>query len=102
MELKMPKLELPKVETEILVCKEIEAGVRTIFTVIRISILATDDGNILGSWLMPQAFLIIEPGEQYAVSISGEQMSMEKIQEMAPSLKEVVEKARGIHRIKVD
>lgn len=98
----MPELKLPKVKTEILVCKEIEAGVRTIFTVIRISVLATDDGNILGSWLKPQAFLIIEPGEQYAVSISGEQMSMEKILELAPSLKEVVEKARGIHRIKVD
>ena len=102
MELKMPKLELPKVETEILVCKEIEAGVRTIFTLVKISILATEEGNILGSWLKPQAFLIIEPGEQYAVSISGEQMSMEKILELAPSLKEVVEKARGIHRIKVD
>ena len=102
MELKMPKLELPKVKTEILVCKEIEAGDRTVFTVIRISNLATDDGKILGSWLMPQAFLIIEPGEQYAVSISGEQMSIEKILELAPSLKEVIEKARGIHRIKVD
>ena len=102
MELKMQEMKFPKVKTEILVCKEIEAGVRTIFTVIRISILATDDGNILGSWLKPQAFLIIEPGEQYAVSISGEQMSIEKILELAPSLKEVVEKARGIHRIKVD
>jgi hypothetical protein len=102
MELKMPELKLPKVKTEIQVSKEIKAGVRTIFTVIRISILATDDGNILGSWLKPQAFLIIEPGEQYAVSISGEQMSIEKILELAPSLKEVVEKARGIHRIKVD
>ncbi len=102
MELKMPELKLPKVKTEILVCKEIEAGVRTIFTLVKISILATDEGNILGSWLKPQAFLIIEPGEQYAVSISGEQMSMEKILELAPSLKEVVEKARGIHRIKVD
>ena len=102
MELKMQEMKFPKVKTEIQVCKEIEAGVRTIFTVIRISILATDDGNILGSWLMPQAFLIIEPGEQYAVSISGEQMSIEKILELAPSLKEVIEKARGIHRIKVD
>ena len=100
--MKMPEIKLPKVKTEIQVSKEIEAGVRTIFTVIRISILATDDGNILGSWLKPQAFLIIEPGEQYAVSISGEQMSIEKILELAPSLKEVVEKARGIHRIKVD
>ena len=98
----MQELKLPKVATEIHVCKEMKAGDRTVFTVIRISNLATDDGKILGSWLMPQAFLIIEPGEQYAFSISGEQMSIEKILELAPSLKDVVEKACGIHRIKVD
>ena len=102
MELKMQEMKFPKVKTEIRVRKEMEAGVRTIFTVIRISNIATDDGNLLGSWLKPLAMLIIEPGEQYAVSISGEQMSIEKILELAPSLKEVIEKARGIHRIKVD
>lgn len=98
----MPELKLPGVVTEIRVCKEITAGIRTIFTVIAISILQTDDGKTLGSWIMPRAMLIIEPGSQYAISISGEQMSLETILEMAPSLKEVVEKARGIHRIKVD
>jgi hypothetical protein len=102
MELKMPVLKLPKIETEIQVSMEMEAGARTIFTVIRISNIATYDGNLLGSWLMPLAFLIIEPGEQYAISISGEEMSIEKILELAPSLKEVIEKARGIHRIKVE
>ena len=98
----MPELKLPKVETEIQVCEEIKAGARTIFTVIKISNLVTDDRMIQGSWLMPQAFLVIEPGEQYAISINGEQMSIETILELAPSLKEVIEKARGIHRIKVD
>jgi hypothetical protein len=98
----MPELKLPKVVTENRVCKEITTGIRTIFTVVRISTLETDDGRILGSWIMPRAMLIIEPGNQYAVSISGEQMSIKEILEMAPSLKEVVEKARGIHRIKVD
>lgn len=98
----MPELKLPKVVTEIRVCKEITAGIRTIFTVVRTSILETEDGKILGSWIMPLAMLIIEPKSQYAISISGEKMSIETILEMAPSLKEVVEKARGIHRIKVD
>ena len=98
----MPEQKLPKVVTEIRVCKEITAGVRTIFTVVRISTLESDDGNILGSWIMPRAMLIIEPGRQYAIDISGEQMSIETILEVAPSLKEIVEKARGIHRIRVD
>ena len=51
---------------------------------------------------MPQAMLIVEPGRQYAIDISGEQMSIETILEVAPSLKEIVEKAREIHRIRVD
>jgi len=102
MELNMPELKLPKVETEIHISEEMKAGVRTIFTVIRISNLTTDDGMIQGSWLVPLAFLIIEPEEQYAISITGEQMSIEAILELAPSLKEVIENARGIRRIKVD
>lgn len=98
----MPELKLPKVVTEIRVCNEITAGVRTIFTVVRISTLESDDGKIVGSWIMPWAMLIVEPGRQYAIAISGEQMSIETILEAAPSLKEIVEEARGIHRIRVD
>ena len=51
MELKMQEMKFPKVKTEIRVRKEMDAGGRTIFTVIRISNIATDDGNLLGSWL---------------------------------------------------
>jgi hypothetical protein len=97
----MPELKLPRVVTEIQVCKEITAGARTIFTVVRISTLESDEGKILGSWIMPQAMLIVEPGRQYAIAISGEQMSIETILEAAPSLKEILEKAREIHRIRV-
>jgi hypothetical protein len=98
----MPEQKLPKVVTEIRVGKEITAGVRTIFIVVRISTLESDDGKILGSWIMPWAMLIVEPERQYAIDISGEQMSIETILEVAPSLKEIVEKAREIHRIRVD
>ncbi len=98
----MPELKLPKVVTEIRVCKEITAGARTIFIVVRISLLESDDGKIRGSWIMPHAMLIVEPGRQYAIDINGEQMSIETILEVAPSLKEIVEKAREIHRIRVD
>lgn len=98
----MPEQKLPRVVTEIRVCKEITAGVRTIFIVVRISTLESDDGKILGSWIMPWSMLIVEPGRQYAIDISGEQMSIETILEAAPSLKEILEKAREIHRIRVD
>ena len=97
----MQDIKLPVVETEFRVAKEMVAGNKTIYTVIKVSILKAEDGKIMGSWLTPLAMLIIEPGRQYALSITGEKMPLEMILELAPSLKAVVDKARGIHRIKV-
>ncbi len=96
----MQDIRLPEVETEIRVAKELKAGGRSLYTVIRVSSLK-DEGRIVGSWLTPLAVLIIEPKDQYAVSITGERMRLEEIMELAPSLKAVVEKARGILHIKV-
>jgi len=97
----MQDIKLPVVETEFRVAKEMIAGNKTIYTVIKVSILKAEDGKIMGSWLTPLAMLFIEPGRQYALSITGEKMPLEMILELAPSLKAVVDKARGIHRIKV-
>lgn len=94
-------IKLPRVETEIRVAEEISAGDRSIYTVIELSILKADDGKALGSWLVPLAMLIIEPGVQYAVSITGEKMPLEAILQLAPSLKLVIEKGRESHRIEV-
>lgn len=96
----MQDIRLPVVETDIRVAKELKAGDRSLYTVIRVSFLK-NEGKIVGSWLTPLAVLIVEPKDQYAVSLTGERMPLEKIMELAPSLKAVVEKARGIFRIKV-
>ncbi len=97
----MREIRLPVVETEIRIAKEMKAGNRSLYTVVRISFLKTGEGKVKGSWLTPLAMLIIEPGRQYAVSLTGERMSLDDILDLAPSLKAVVEKARGIRRIKV-
>ena len=97
----MQEIKLPAIETEIRVAKEMAAGNKIIYTVVKVSILKSDEGYIMGSWINPLAMLIVEPGRQYALSITGEKMPLEMILELAPSLKSVVDKARGIHRIKV-
>ncbi len=90
----LPDIGLPGIETEIRISSEIKAGDRAIYAVARITILRIWKGHIAGGWTTPLALLIIEPGEQYAVSIKGEKMDLAEIMEMAPSLKEVVEMAR--------
>jgi len=97
----LQEIRLPVVETEIRIAKELKAGDKSLYTVVRVSFLKTGEGNLKGSWLTPLAMLVVEPGRQYAVSLTGEKMSLEEILKLAPSLKAVVEKARGIHRIKV-
>jgi len=91
----------PRVETEIIVAEEILAGDRSIYTVIEVSALKAEDGKALGSWLVPLAMLIIEPGLQYAVSITGEEMPLEAILQLAPSLKTAIEKGLRSHKIKM-
>jgi len=94
-------IRLPIVETEIIVGKKMEAGNRSLYPVIKVSILKTEQGRILGSWLNPVALLVFEPGGHYAISLEGEKMTTEQIIELAPSLKNVIEREKGIYRIKV-
>jgi len=96
----MQDIRLPVVETEIRVAKELKIGDRSLYTVIRVSVLK-DRGKMVGSWLTPLAMLVVEPGNQYAVSLTGERMPLQEIMELAPSLKAVVEKEREIFHIKV-
>ena len=88
-------------ETEIIVGKKMEAGNRSLYPVIKVSILKTEQGRILGSWLTPLALLVFEPGGHYAISLEGKKMTTEQIIELAPSLKKVIEREQGIYRIKV-
>jgi hypothetical protein len=45
--------------------------------------------------------LVVEPGGHYAISLEGKKMTTEQIIELAPSLKNVIEREQGIYRIKV-
>ena len=98
----MTKTWLPEIETMIRVEKELKAGNRTLYTVVRISIIKTEYGGILGIWLTPLAVLIVEDDLQYAISFTEEKLSVVKILELAPSLKDRLETARKGSKIQID
>jgi uncharacterized spore protein YtfJ len=89
------------VDTEIRAGERIEIGRRSIYPVIKVSVLRTPDGAVLGSWIAPLAMLVIEPEMQYAISFTGEEITADQIGTMVPSLKKAIDKARGIYRIEV-
>jgi hypothetical protein len=98
----MPKTWLPVVETKIRVEKELKASKKTLYTVVRISIIKTEYGGISGIWLTPLATLIVEADLQYVISFTEEKLSVGKILELAPSLKDHLETARKGSKIQID
>jgi uncharacterized spore protein YtfJ len=95
-------IRLSGMDMRVFVGKEIKAGDRTIWPVMRISILKTFEDRVQAIQITPLAMLIIEPAGQYAVSFDGEPMTIEAILELAAPLRDVLEKARGTTRIKVE
>jgi uncharacterized spore protein YtfJ len=95
-------IRLSGMDMRVFVGKEIKASDRTIWPVMRISVLKTCEDRVQAIQITPLAMLIIEPAGQYAVSFDGEPMTIEAILELAAPLRDVLEKARGTARIKVE
>lgn len=95
----------PRVDIEISVSEPMKIEDRYIYPVAKISIIKTAEGGVAGSWITPLAMLVIEPNRVYAISLTDNEISVNQLAKMAPSLKkainEAVDKAHGIYRIKV-
>jgi uncharacterized spore protein YtfJ len=98
----MENIRQIEMKMRVIVGKEIKAGDKTIWPVIKISILKTCEERVQAIQITPLAMLITEPAEQYAVSFSGEPMTIEAIIDLASPLREVLERARGSGRVKVE
>jgi len=98
----MVNIRLPEMDLRVIVGKEIKAGDKTIWPVMRISILKTCEEKVLAIQITPIAMLVIEPTGQYALSFAGEPMTIEDITKLAPPLRDVLEKAGCAVRIKVE
>jgi uncharacterized spore protein YtfJ len=79
----------PKIDGEIVVGSPIHVGDRKIYAVFKASILKGE--GIIASWIAPLALFVMEPGQQYAVSLTGQDLTVERLMEMAPSLERIIE-----------
>jgi len=80
-------------ETRIAVGEALKAGDRFLYPVLKIEVIHSR-GNLLGLWVIPLAVLVVEPGEDYLISLYKEEAGAEELAEIAPSLKAIVEEAR--------
>ena len=72
----------------------IEIDQRDIYPVAKVSV-SKGFGCILGCSVSPEALLIVEQAQAYAVSLTGEEITLDQLLAMAPSLRKIVEKEIG-------
>jgi uncharacterized spore protein YtfJ len=80
-------------DLQVLVGKEIKVAGRTIWPVTRIAVLRGCGDKVQAIQIKPLAMLILESAGSYAISFAGEPMTIESILELAPPLRDVLEKA---------
>lgn len=90
----------PSARTLIKAGEPIRAGEKTLFPVAEVTIWETE-AAILGIMVTPIALIVVEKREEYVLSLSGREVTLKGLLEMEPSLRDAVDKAMGIHRIRV-
>lgn len=92
----MEKMAFPEVNVRMIVGKEIAAGKRTIWPVIKITVIKGCGERILAIEASPIAMLITDDrAGPYAVSISGKTMAVEEILKIAPDLRDLLAEREG-------
>ena len=81
-------------EEQVRVGKETVAGNRTIWPVIKITILWASENRVQAIQITPLAALIVEQEEQYAFSFDSGPMTIEDILDLAPSIGDILEQAK--------
>lgn len=93
--------KIPRVETSIEIGKARKIGKRTLHFLARISIMRNEDGNIIGGWANPLALVVIEGDKEYVFSF-GQDLTIKQLMEMAPPLRDVLNKDEGAYKIKIE
>ncbi|VVB72931.1 Uncharacterised protein [uncultured archaeon] len=98
----MKQIGLLNIETKIRIRDAIKADKRDLYLVVSVKLLKTEEKLITGCWVTPLAMLIVEQEMKYAFSIDGQDMPMEEILELAPSLKMVIDNADCKDKINIE
>jgi uncharacterized spore protein YtfJ len=69
-------------DVDTVVGKSIEAKGKILHSIVRISILRNNKGDIGGSWIVPIAFVVEENGEKYVISLTDEELNHNELLKM--------------------
>ena len=73
-------IENLKIDT--VVGKALKIDDRTLYPIIRISILKKEERNFFGTWISPLAMVVVEPAEEYVIPLTDEDIDHEQLLQM--------------------
>jgi hypothetical protein len=77
-----------EVQTYASVGEVLKISDRTLYPVFQVSTLNRNGKRFFGVWISPLALVVVEPTQKYAVSLTGEAVTLDRLLEKVPSLKE--------------
>jgi hypothetical protein len=79
-----------KVDSETFVGDPIKVGDRSIYPVLKSSIIKAGDGKVIAIWTYPEALAITEFEETYLASLTNEEISLDELLDQVPSLRDIL------------
>ena len=69
-------------DVETIVGNSINAHGKILYPIVKISILRDNKMAVVGSWIVPIAFVVEEKGEKYVISLTDEKINQNKLLKM--------------------
>lgn len=88
-------------QKKIVVGRRIQAGGRSLWPLMQALIWKRED-RVLIARVKPFALLIIEEGKEYALSLTGQPLTVQELLESAPEVRAALEEACGARRVDID
>ena len=62
--------------------KSIDAQGKILYPIVKISVLKDNKMTVVGSWIVPVAFVVKENGEKYVISLTDEEINQNELLKM--------------------
>lgn len=69
-------------DVDTIVGKSIETPGKILHPIVRISVLRDNKMTVVGSWIVPIAFVVEEKGQKYVVSLTDEKIKQDELLKM--------------------
>ncbi len=69
-------------DVDTVVGKSVEAHGKVIYPIVKISVLRDNKMDVVGSWIVPFAFVVEESGKKYVISLTDEEINQKELLKM--------------------